>query len=83
MAARFRRPLKVVEFNATGIWRRRCELSKQVQDLHIDLAVLLEIHLKSHERSFIPNYLFYRTDGFPGRKVIPHNHVDLCYICDT
>jgi hypothetical protein len=35
---------------------------------------------------FIPNYHFYRTDGYPGRegrtavavrKDIPHNHVDL------
>jgi hypothetical protein len=30
----------------------------------------------------IPNYN-YRTDRFPGRKGIPHNHVDLCYMCDT
>jgi hypothetical protein len=23
------------------------------------------------------------ADRFPGRKGIPHNHVDLCHVCDT
>jgi hypothetical protein len=82
MAARVHRPLKVVAFNANGIWRRRCELSKQLQDLHIDVALLSETRLRLHERFFIPNYHFYQTDHFPGRKVIPHNHVDLCCVCD-
>jgi hypothetical protein len=40
MAARVHRPLKVIAFNAHGIWRRRYELSKQLQDLHIDVALL-------------------------------------------
>jgi hypothetical protein len=35
MAARVHRPLKVIAFNANDIWRRRYELSKQLQDLHI------------------------------------------------
>jgi hypothetical protein len=30
-----------------------------------------------------PNYHFYQTDCFPGRKGIPHNNVDLYYMCDT
>jgi hypothetical protein len=77
MAARVHRPLKVVAFNANGTWRRRYELSKQLQDLHIGGAPLSEAHLKPHERFFIPNYHFYRTDRFPGRKGIPHKHVDL------
>jgi hypothetical protein len=43
-------------------------------------------NLKPHERFFIPNYRFYRTDRFPRkkggtaiavRKGIPHSHVDL------
>jgi hypothetical protein len=47
---------------------------------------LRETHLKHHERFFIPNFHFYRTDRYPGRKCgtafavrkgIPHNHVDL------
>jgi hypothetical protein len=77
MAARFHRPLKVVAFNVNGIWRRRDELSKQLQDLHTDVSLLSETHLKPHERFFIPNYHFYRTDGFPGRQGIHHNLVDL------
>jgi hypothetical protein len=48
------------------------------------VALLSMTYLKPHERFFIPNYHFYRTDRFPGegtavsvRKGIPHNHVDL------
>jgi hypothetical protein len=32
--------LKIIAFNANGIWRRRYELSKHLQDLHIDVALL-------------------------------------------
>jgi hypothetical protein len=48
------------------------------------VALLSETHPKHHERFFIPNYHFYRTDSFPGRKGgtavamrkgISHNHV--------
>jgi hypothetical protein len=35
MAATVHRPLKVVAFNADGIWRWHCELSKQLEDVHI------------------------------------------------
>jgi exonuclease III len=86
MAARVHRPLKVIAFNANGIGRQCYELSKQLQDLHIDVALLSETHLKPHERFFIPNYHFYQADCFPGkkggtavavRKGTPHNHVDL------
>jgi hypothetical protein len=80
MTTRVHRPLEVIAFNANGIGRQRYELSKQLQDLHV------ETHLKPHETFFIPNYHFYRTDHHPGRKGgtaievrkgIPHNHVDL------
>jgi hypothetical protein len=66
--------------------RQCCELSKQLQELHMDMALLSETHLKCHERFFIQNYLIYRTDRFQGRKGgiavavtkgIPHNNVDL------
>jgi hypothetical protein len=53
-------PLKVIAFNANSIWRWRYELSKQLQDLHVNLALLSETHLEPHERYFIPNYHFYR-----------------------
>jgi exonuclease III len=86
MAARVHRSLKVIAFNANGIGRQRYELSKQLQDLNIDVALLSETHLKAHERFSIPNYHVYRIDRFSGRKGatvvavrkgIPHNHVDL------
>jgi hypothetical protein len=85
MATRVHRPLKVIACNANGIWRHHYELSKQVQGLHIDVALLSETHLKSHGRFFIPNYHFYLTDRFPGRKCrtavavtkgIPLNHAN-------
>jgi len=86
MAARVHRTLKVIAFNANGISRQRHEFSKQLQDQKIDVALLSETHLKPHERFCIPNYTFYRTDRFLGRKGrtaiairkgIPHTNVDL------
>jgi hypothetical protein len=85
MAARDHKLLKVIAFNANDIWRQHYELSKQLQDLHIGVAVLPETHLKPHERLFIPNYHFHHSDHFPRRngrtaavrKGIPHNHVNL------
>jgi hypothetical protein len=86
MATRVHRPLKVLAFSANGIGRQLYELSKQLQELRIDVALLSETYLKPHERFFIPCYHFYRTDRFPGRKGgtavavrkgIPHNYVVL------
>jgi hypothetical protein len=79
MTARVHRPLKVIAFNANGIWRQRHELSKQLEDLYIEVALLSETHLKPHERFCIPNYLFYWTGRFLGRKCIPYNHA-ICAI---
>jgi hypothetical protein len=42
---RVHRPLKVTAFHADGIWRQRYELSKQLQDLHITVALLSGTHL--------------------------------------
>jgi hypothetical protein len=58
MATRIHRHLKVIAFNANGIVRQRYELSKQLQDLHVDVALLSETYLKPHERLFISNYTF-------------------------
>jgi exonuclease III len=89
MITTFRRPLQVITFNANGIRRQRYELSKQLQDLHLDVALFSETHLEPHERFFIPNYLLYRTYCYPGRKggtsvavrpAVPHNHVDLPHL---
>jgi hypothetical protein len=46
------RPLKIIAFNANGIMKQRYELSKQLQDLHVDVALLSETHLKPHERFY-------------------------------
>jgi hypothetical protein len=83
MATRVHRPLKGIAFNANGIGRPRYELSKQLEDIHIYMALFSETHLKPHERFYIPNFQLYRTDRHPGRKGgtavevrkgIPHNH---------
>jgi hypothetical protein len=50
MVDRVHRPLQVITFNVSGIWRQRYELSIQLQDLHIDVALISDTHLKSHER---------------------------------
>jgi hypothetical protein len=39
MDPRIHRPLKIIAFNADGIWRQRYELTEQLQDLHIDGCV--------------------------------------------
>jgi hypothetical protein len=50
------------------------------------VALFQNTHLKPHERFFIPNYHFHRTDRYPDKeggtavaviKGIPHIHVDL------
>jgi hypothetical protein len=75
MAGKCHRRLKVLAVTANGIWKQRYGLNKQLQDLQIVVALLSETPLKSHERFFIPNYHFYGTVHFPGRKGIPHNHL--------
>jgi hypothetical protein len=61
-------PLKVIAFDANGILRQRYELGRQLQDLHLDVALFSETHLKPHGRFSIQNYHFYRNDPQPGRK---------------
>jgi hypothetical protein len=53
MATGIHKPLKFIAFNANGIMRQRYDLSKQLQDLHVDVALFSEAHLKPHERFFI------------------------------
>jgi hypothetical protein len=86
MATRIHRPLKVIEYIANGIMRQNREISKQLQDLHVDVELFSETYVKHHERSFISNYLFYRTDRHQSRKGgtavavrrgVPHSYVDL------
>jgi exonuclease III len=88
MTTRIHRPLKITAFNANGVFKHRYELSKQLQDLHVDVALFSETHLKPHERSYIPKYYPYRIDRHPERKGgtaitvrkgIPHRQVDLVF----
>jgi hypothetical protein len=37
------KPLKVIAFNGNDNWREGYELSKQLQELHVDVAPLSEI----------------------------------------
>jgi hypothetical protein len=68
MITRAHRSLKVIVFNVNGIVRQSCEVGKQLQGLHVDVALLSETHLKPHERFFILNYHIYWTDCFLSRK---------------
>jgi hypothetical protein len=83
MVARFHGQLNVTAFNTNDILSQSCELSKQLQDLHMDVALHSETHLKPHEVFLLFfNYHFYRTERISGRKGgtavavrkgIPHN----------
>jgi hypothetical protein len=55
MITRFHRKLKVIASNANGIGSQRYKLSKQLQRLHVDVALFSERHQKTHEIFFIPN----------------------------
>jgi hypothetical protein len=80
------KPLEVIAFNENGIGKQSFELTKQLTDRLTDVALLLETHLKPHERVFIQDYHVYRTNSFPNlkggtavtvRKGVAHAHVDL------
>jgi hypothetical protein len=63
----FHKPFKDLTFNANVIGSQQ-ELSKQLQELHTDVALLSETHLKPHQRLLLPKYHLYQTDHFPGRR---------------
>jgi len=68
MTTRAHRPIKVVALNVNCIGRQRYELSRQLQNHHIDVTSFSEKHLKPHENFFIPNFHIHQTDSFPGLK---------------
>jgi exonuclease III len=53
MANRVHRYLKVIAFNANGIMRQRHQFNKQLQDLHIDVALFSETHPKLDDRTAV------------------------------
>jgi hypothetical protein len=69
MAARVHRLLKFIALDACDIWRRRYELSKQLQDLHTDVALFSEGHLTHREGFFIPKSLL-SDRPLPGKKIL-------------
>jgi hypothetical protein len=82
MASRVHRLLKIIAFNANGIGRQRHELSKQLQDLRIEVACFLR-HIRNS--SEVLHYKLPRLSKgpIPGRKGgtavtvrkgIPHNN---------
>jgi hypothetical protein len=86
MANRIHRPLNAIAFNANHTRRQRYALSKQMQDLYLDVALVSETRLKPHDGFLISNDNLYHINHHPGikagtavavRKGIPHNHVDL------
>jgi hypothetical protein len=80
MAARVHRQLKVVAFHAGG----KATITVNSCKTYIQIQLCSQKHVSEPMTGFfIPNYQFYRTDRFPGRTGIPHNHAGLCYMCDT
>jgi hypothetical protein len=52
MATEIHRLLKVLAFNVNDIGSRRYELSKELQELNVDVALFSETHLKPHDSFF-------------------------------
>jgi hypothetical protein len=77
LATRVHRPLNIMSFEGGAM------SSVNSSRTYIYVWLCSQRHLKPHERFFLPNYHFSRTDRFSERKSIPHNHADLCYMCDT
>jgi hypothetical protein len=73
MVTRVHRPLEVITCYANDICRRCCDLSKQLQDIHVNAALFSEAYLKPHER-----FITLSDRPLPGKKrCIPHNHAYL------
>jgi hypothetical protein len=86
MASRVHRFVTVAAFNANDISGQRFELNGQLRAQRIDVALLMETHLKPHERFCLRNYHIYRTHQHPRfegrtavavRKGVPHTHEDV------
>jgi hypothetical protein len=61
-------PLKVTAFNANGIGRQRHELSKQLQDLHIDVTLFSETRQNPMIGSIFKIAIFIESIAKPERK---------------
>jgi hypothetical protein len=48
--------------------RQRYDLSKELQDLHVDIALFSEIHLKPHERNLYQITIFIEPTATQAKK---------------
>jgi hypothetical protein len=71
MTAKVRRPLRVIAFNANDIWRQRYELSKEPQDLHIDVDLLSETYSNPVRGSLLQINNFIRLTAFREERHYP------------
>jgi hypothetical protein len=53
--------LKCLLFNANAIWKQQCELSRQLQEIKLDMAVVSETYLETNKEviSSHLSFLFY------------------------
>jgi hypothetical protein len=68
MANGINRPRKVMTFNANDIMKQRYELSKHLQDPHVDIALFSETHLKPYKRFFYFKLPLSSNRPPPGQK---------------
>jgi exonuclease III len=68
MSTTVHRRLKVIAFNANGIRRQAYKVTKQWQELKINVALFSETRLKPHGSFYIPNYDIHRGDREDGHK---------------
>jgi hypothetical protein len=63
--------LKVIAFNANGIWRLHYELSIQLQDLHVHVALLSERY-DCPASGICGRHLHLKVAG-PAKQGLPHH----------
>ena len=77
--------LKILSWNANGLYRRRRELEELLQREHIDIALICETHFRECHSTKIANYEGYvdnRTDRLGGgtaiyvKRTLPHSRVE-------
>jgi hypothetical protein len=49
--------IALIEINANDIMKQAYKISKQLQDLHVDVTLFSETHPKPRERLFISNFI--------------------------
>jgi hypothetical protein len=68
MVTKIHGPLKVIAFNANGIARQRYELSKQLQDVHIDVALFSGTHNETSQEVLYSKLPLLSNQSLPGQE---------------